>query len=337
MGEPDSPAEQNYGDAGAAVVLGTERVLAEVVATSSISEEFLGTWRKEDQAFLHSFPGAFELKHGYVRAVTEAVSAAMQKAGIAPAQVDHLVLAGPNPRAAAAAAARLGFDPARVLADTLWATVGDTGAVQPLLLLASVLEQAKPGATVVLGSYGDGADAIVFRVEPQSAAYRPPHSVYRQIEGKRILASYGRYARFRKLVRKETQGDDLSSPVALFRDRKSVLPLYGGKCPRCGVVQFPSRPVCIECGCRDGLTEQRLGRRGTVYTYTLDHLVEAGESPAVLAVVELEGGGRLYAQVTDCEPGQVEIGMPVELTFRKYHEGSGINNYFWKARPLRAT
>jgi hypothetical protein len=26
--------------------------------------------------------------------------------------------------------------------------------------------------------------------------------------------------------------------------------------------------------------------------------------------------------------------MPVELTFRKYHEGSGLQNYFWKARPL---
>jgi len=25
--------------------------------------------------------------------------------------------------------------------------------------------------------------------------------------------------------------------------------------------------------------------------------------------------------------------MPLELTFRRIHEGGGFNNYFWKARP----
>ena len=51
------------------------------------------------------------------------------------------------------------------------------------------------------------------------------------------------------------------------------------------------------------------------------------------AVVDLEGGGRLYLQLTDCEPERVEIDMPLELTFRKVHEGGGFKNYFWKARP----
>jgi hydroxymethylglutaryl-CoA synthase len=50
-------------------------------------------------------------------------------------------------------------------------------------------------------------------------------------------------------------------------------------------------------------------------------------------VVELDGGGRLYVQLTDVDAEQVEVDMPVELTFRKYHEGSGVQNYFWKARP----
>jgi len=41
----------------------------------------------------------------------------------------------------------------------------------------------------------------------------------------------------------------------------------------------------------------------------------------------------VYVQMTDCPSEQVEIDMPLELTFRKYHEGFGMNNYFWKARP----
>ena len=35
-------------------------------------------------------------------------------------------------------------------------------------------------------------------------------------------------------------------------------------------------------------------------------------------------------EVTTLEPEDKPV---VELTFRKYHEGSGLQNYFWKARP----
>ncbi len=31
----------------------------------------------------------------------------------------------------------------------------------------------------------------------------------------------------------------------------------------------------------------------------------------------------------------VQIGMEVELTFRKEHEGADFHNYYWKCRPLR--
>lgn len=48
-------------------------------------------------------------------------------------------------------------------------------------------------------------------------------------------------------------------------------------------------------------------------------------------VVDLDS--RLYVQVTDCNVEDIDIEMPVELTFRRIHKGSGTNNYFWKARP----
>ena len=40
-------------------------------------------------------------------------------------------------------------------------------------------------------------------------------------------------------------------------------------------------------------------------------------------------------ELTDCDADKVEIDMPVELTFRRYHDGFGMKNYFWKARPAR--
>ena len=42
---------------------------------------------------------------------------------------------------------------------------------------------------------------------------------------------------------------------------------------------------------------------------------------------------RFYAQLTDCDPATVTFEMPVELTFRRIHEGEDYVNYFWKLRP----
>jgi uncharacterized OB-fold protein len=211
--------------------------------------------------------------------------------------------------------------------------LGDTGCTQPLLLLAAALEQARPGELILLAAYGDGADAVLLRTTDALARYRTAVSLFAQIERKRLLPSYGRYARFRKLIRGEAAADDLSSPVVLFRDRRALLSLQGGKCPRCGVVQFPRHQVCIECGHREGLAEQRLARRGSLFTFTADHIHDSPDAPTGHGVVDLDGGGRLYVQLTDVDPEHVEIDMPVELTFRAYHAGSGIQNYFWKARP----
>ena len=331
LGEPDSMTEQSYGDAGAAVLLGGDAGRAEVVATHSVADEFLGTWRTREQEFPRGVPGAFEAKFGYTRVLGEAVKGVLGKAAVAPDALATVILPTPSPRAPQGIAKALGLDARRQLQDGFWTTVGDTGAAQPLLMLAAALERARVGDLILVTAYGDGADAILLRATGTPAVGGT--SVLRQIEVKRLLPSYGRYARFRKLVRKEAVAAEPSSPVILFRDRKELLPLYGGRCPGCGTVQFPKHRVCIECAHPGGLEDVKLSHRGTLFTFTNDHLFESPDPPVSHAVIDLDGGGRLYCQLTDCEPERVEIGMPLELTFRKIHEGGGFNNYFWKARP----
>ncbi len=333
LGEPDSMQEQNYGDAGAALVLGTDNVLAELRGSFSVSAEFLATWRTAQQDYLHQFPGGFETKFGYNPLMTAAITGLLKQANLAPAAVTVAALAAPTPRAAAALAKAVGIDPKKQLHDTFWTTLGDTGAAQPLLLLAAALERAKPCDTILLAGYGDGADACLFRATDMLPHYRTARSLFSQIEVKRLLPSYGKYARFRRLIRKETVAADVSTPVTLYRDRKTVLPLYGSQCPRCHAVQFPRPRACIECGHREGLRDVKLARRGRLFTFTNDYLFESPDTPVAHAVVDLDGGGRIYLQMTDCDPEQVAIDMPVELTFRKLHEGFGMHNYFWKARP----
>jgi hydroxymethylglutaryl-CoA synthase len=331
LGEPESAAEQSFGDAGAALLVGAEAGLAEVLATHTLAEELLGTWRTSAQDFPRGFPGAFETKVGYVPLLVQAARSALTKAKVAPGEVATVVLPTPNPRAPLAVAKALGLDPKRQLQDGLWTTVGDTGAAQPLLLLVAALERAQAGDVILVCGYGDGADAVLLRATGARAAAAA--SVAQQIEVKRTLPSYGRYARFRQLVRKESGMPDVASPVVAFRDRKELLPLHGGRCPRCGVVQFPRHRACIECGQPDGLDDVALARRGTVFTFTHDYLHESPDPPTTHAVVDLDGGGRLYLQLTDCDADRVAVDIPVELTMRRLHDGGGFHNYFWKARP----
>jgi len=331
LGEPESPSEQSFGDAGAALLVGAEPGVAEVVATHSVAEELLGTWRTSEQSFPRGFPGGFETKAGYQPLLAKAARAVLADAGVAAGDLAAVVLPVPAPRAPLGVAKALGLDPKRQLQDGFWTTVGDTGAVQPLLMLAAVLERAQAGDHVLVCGYGDGADAILLRAT--GARLAAAASVAQQIEVKRTLPSYGRYARFRRLVRRESGVPDVASPVVAFRDRKSLLPLHGGRCRQCGVVQFPRHRACIECAFGGGLEAVALGRRGTLFTFTHDHLFESLDPPTTHGVIDLEGGGRVYLQLTDCDADRVAIDMPLELTFRRLHEGGGFHNYFWKARP----
>ncbi|MBF8264713.1 MAG: hypothetical protein HW384_577, partial [Dehalococcoidia bacterium] len=50
---------------------------------------------------------------------------------------------------------------------------------------------------------------------------------------------------------------------------------------------------------------------------------------------DMDGGGRIYCLMTDNDPNQVKVEMPLEMTFRRLYEGAGFHNYFWKCRPVR--
>jgi uncharacterized OB-fold protein len=56
--------------------------------------------------------------------------------------------------------------------------------------------------------------------------------------------------------------------------------------------------------------------------------------PQIVIESELDNT-RIYCMMTDCEPREIKIGMPVEMAFRRLYEGAGMYNYFWKCRPVR--
>jgi uncharacterized OB-fold protein len=113
--------------------------------------------------------------------------------------------------------------------------------------------------------------------------------------------------------------------------------LVGEVCEKCGAKIFPPRDVCPECEA-PAKTPLVFSGRGEVYSYsTVYHVPRGFEefAPYTVALVQLEEGPMVTAQLTDVDAEQVSIGMPVEMVTRKVQGGGeqGAIVYGYKFRP----
>jgi 3-hydroxy-3-methylglutaryl CoA synthase len=336
MAAPRSALEANLGDAAAAFLVGDAEVAAGFGATHAVSDEIIDVWRTEGDPFVHAWEDRFVVDHGYRQVVKEVVRGLFQKAGIGPKDVTRVVLYGPDARSHGALVRELGFDAAQA-ADAFFGKVGNAGAAATPLLLAGALEGAKGGERLLVVGYGDGADAFLLETTPVVERLEGRRGVGWHLARRAELPSYDLYLRFRQLLATEHDrraGAGLSA-TKHFRDRDSDVSLLGQRCRRCGQVQFPSQRVCYRCYTRDEFEKVRLSDKiGAVKSFTFDNFAGSPAPPLVAGIIDVEGA-RLYVQMTDVNPREVKLDMPVELTFRKIHEAGGTPNYFWKSTPVR--
>src|SRR6185295_3336905 len=139
LAEPESELEPLLGDGAAAVVVGTgDDVIAELVSSASVAEEFTCLWRTDAQRSVQVTESRFGGSYGYARDVAEVVGLALRRAEVPPGRVAALALGAPDARSAAEAAKRAGCDPAR-LVPSLVAEAGIIGSAEPLALFARAL------------------------------------------------------------------------------------------------------------------------------------------------------------------------------------------------------
>jgi uncharacterized OB-fold protein len=122
----------------------------------------------------------------------------------------------------------------------------------------------------------------------------------------------------------------------MWRERAQNIRLHGVKCKKCGMVQYPPQRICAGCHAKDQFESYRFSdKRAELFTYTTDYLTPTPDPPLVLAVVDFDGGGRIWVNITDKDEGELEIGMPLKMTFRRLFTADGIHDYFWKCAPVR--
>ena len=340
QGAPRSETERNGGDGAAAFLVGKDGVIAARAGAYSLTDSIMDNWRSAGAAFVRSWEDRFATEQGLERLVTEGVAGFLERYNLAPADIAKVAMYAPDARRHSQLTRRLGLQPEQV-PEPLFGKLGNTGAAFSLMLLAGALASAEPGQLLLTVAYGDGSEILAFRTTNAIATARHQGGgLAGYLAAGRVLDNYETYAKWREVWTTDEAArrpaPATPSAAALWREQNKNLRLYGGKCNSCGYVQYPMQRVCVNCRARDDATSIRLSDQpGELFTYSMDYIAGAVDTPLVVGAVDFQGGGRIICMLTDREPEEVRVGMPVEMSFRKLRVVNGIHNYYWKAIPRR--
>ena len=336
-----SPMEMLSGDGAAALQVGTEEEIATLLGSATVAADFIDHFRASGDAFDYIWEDRWIRDEGWMKLVPQAVARALAKAGVEPSEVDRLIVPCHLRRVPEGVGKACGI-PAEAVADPMMSTVGQCGTAQPLLMLAAELASAEPGQTIVVTGFGQGCDALVFRVADGISAARPRRGVAGWLQRRVEETNYSKFLTYCGVVEREygkrAELDRSPALTAQYRNREGVTGFVGGRCKRCGTVQYPKAIYCVNpnCGAKDTQEPHPMADvPATVKTFTADHLVFSMDPPAYLGLVEFEGGGRTMVEFTEVDPESFDVGTPTSMRFRIKHvdERRGMRQYFWKAAP----
>ncbi len=338
LGFPKGSYEMDFGDGGAALLLGKDKVVAQIVDTYSVADEINDIWRSDKDTFVLAWEERFVREKGYLRVLVETASAAMKKFGLEPKDISKAVLYAPNGKLISGAARKLGFDMKTQVQDTLYAQMGNTGTALAPMLLAAALETAKPGDKILWAGYGDGSDVMLLEVTDEIKNYKVKRSVEKQLNEKKMI-TYQKFLSWRELLQSDPPARpplEKPSAVSLWRDSRKGLSLTGVKCLNCGTPQYPSQRVCFKCKTKDQFERYRFADKlGKLVTFSHDNLAPSLDPPTTVGAVDYEGGGRVMTEITDREMEEIKVDMSVRMSFRRFRVVGSIYDYWWKGTPVR--
>ncbi|HEX9373880.1 MAG TPA: Zn-ribbon domain-containing OB-fold protein [Roseiflexaceae bacterium] len=121
-----------------------------------------------------------------------------------------------------------------------------------------------------------------------------------------------------------------------WRQRAARYRMEGQRHRASGEVRFPPEPAMGQAA--EAWEPYALSGAGTVYSFSVVRQPPAGhedQTPYVLALVRLDEGPLITAQLTDCDAEQVAIDMRVEMVTRRLRDlgPEGLIVYGYKFRP----
>ena len=340
--KPGSLQESSYGDGAVAVVVGQEAGLAEYVGAHSENVDFVDHYRAA------GYDNDYALEERWVRSqawgpfVRRAVDALLAKTGLAREAIAKVVM--PSSRSVAETVLRSLEMPNATLADAVLDRVGETGVGHALLMLAGALESAQAGDLLLVVGFGQGVDALIFRVGT-STSTSPVQALTAALSSGVTDHAYVRFLSHAGALELDwgmrSERDARTAHTAHYRKHTVLTGFNGGRCSACGTVQFPPAPACVNPKCRAFAPQVPIRLAdvaATTKTYTEDWLAFTPAPPLVYGNVAFEGGGNVFIEFTDVDPGEVQVGSPLHFVFRikDIDRARGFHRYFWKATLRRS-
>jgi len=134
----------------------------------------------------------------------------------------------------------------------------------------------------------------------------------------------------------------LDGVARFWREIPQRYNLIGNRCGSCERTYFPPRETCPYCRRKSlgKMKEIKLSGKGKILTYTIIYVSPeefSNQAPYPIAIIKLDEGPKLTAQIVDCKIKDVKIGMRVQSTFRKIQQDGNIGAiyYGYKFKPCR--
>ena len=335
--------EMWFGDGAASLLVGDTGVIAEFLGSHSVTYDFVDHYRGADRSYGYMWEERWVRDEGYGKIIPETVNGLFRKLSISMEDVDRLVFPCYFKALHRKICANLGAASEKVM-DNLHEVCGETGAAHPMVMFVHALEESRPGDRILLAGFGQGCDALYFRVTDAIKELPPRQGIKGTLAARESTSNYTKFLKFRDLVETEmgirAEAAVQTAVSVLWRKRDMVMGLVGGRCKECGTPQFPGSNICVNPRCLAVNAQEPYSFADVpahVKSFTGDNLAVSVDPPAIYGMIQFEGGGRFMANFTDCELSDVHVGQRVDMSFRKHYtdEGRGFTGYFWKAVPIK--
>jgi len=343
MARVASSGEMNYGDGAAALLCGTENVVAKLVGHHSVSMDFVDHFRGDETDFDYGWEERWIRDEGYSKIVPPAIKAALAACKLKGSDITHFIMPSLMPAVPKQMAKMCGIGEAAVR-DLLGASLGDTGAAHALVMLVDALEGAKAGDKIMVVAFGQGVDTLVFEVTAEKDKLPKRKGLSGWMARRKEEKNYMKFLAFNEMLPIDkgmrAEFDKKTAMSVLWRKRDMIYGLVGGKCKVCGTVQFPRSQVCVNPNCHaiDSQDPYAMaGLEANVMSFTADSLTYSPDPPAYYGMITFPEGGRFMADFTDSDKEQVKVGAKMRMTFRIRDNDTmrgGFKRYFWKAAPV---
>ncbi len=159
---PNDTLEYSASSGAAALILGKDKVIAEIEGMYSYTTLTPEFYRLSGERYIkHAASEDDEYLWGYSRHIKKAVEGYLQKFGSKLKDFVYVALSQPDGQMPLDISKEIGFSEEQIKPGLMVADIGDCGSASPLLSLAAILDQAKPGQRILMISYGFGAGCDV--------------------------------------------------------------------------------------------------------------------------------------------------------------------------------